>query len=75
MMITKFKEHSGYDMMNITDLARVSANMCELDEDIVREILHNAFRRSGDQGVIELFKGITGVDIEDLGKGRYIFKK
>ena len=28
-----------------------------------------------DEGVIDIYKGITGVNIEALGKGRYIFKK
>jgi hypothetical protein len=74
-MITKFKEHSEYGIMYITDLARVAAKTKELEESIVKEILSNAFRRSGNQGVIDLFKGITGVDIEDLGNGRYVFKK
>jgi hypothetical protein len=59
--------------MNIIDISKIISRL-GMDEDIVLEWLQQAFRRNGDQGVIDVYKGMTGIEIEALSKGRYVFK-
>ena len=59
--------------MNIIDISKVISRM-GMDEDVVLEWLQQAFRKNGDQGVIDVYKGMTGIEIEALSKGRYVFK-
>lgn len=41
--------------------------------DIMGKWLFNAFRNQGDQGVIDVFVNLTGVQIEAVSRGRYMF--
>jgi hypothetical protein len=59
--------------MNIIDISKIISRM-GMDEDIILEWLQQVFRRNGDQGVIDVYKGFTGIEIEALSKGRYVFK-
>ena len=36
-------------------------------------MLRNAFRRYGDQGVIDMYAEMSGVEIQAISKGRYVF--
>jgi hypothetical protein len=60
-------------VMNIIDLSKIISRM-GMDEDIILEILQKAFQKNGDEGIINIYKGMTGTDIEPLSKGRYVFK-
>ena len=60
-------------VMNIIELANMT-NRMGLDNEAVLTMLRNEFKSNGDEGVIDMYKSITGVNIEALGKGRYIFK-
>jgi hypothetical protein len=60
-------------VMNIIELANLT-NRMGLENDVVLKMLRDEFKRIGDEGVIAMYKSITGVNIEALGKGRYIFK-
>jgi len=40
---------------------------------ILTKILLDAYRRSGDQGVIDRYAEMAGVQIEAISKGRYMF--
>jgi hypothetical protein len=42
---------------------------------ILSKLLVKEFKRFGDKGVIELFKEITGHDIDSISKGKYVFDK
>ena len=61
-------------ILNIIELANMT-NRMGLDNESVLIMLRNEFKSRGDEGVIDMYKGITGVNIEALGKGRYVFKK
>lgn len=73
-MKTKFKEFSlNENIMNIIELANLT-NKMDLDNEVILIMLRNEFKARGDEGVIKMYKEITGVNIEALGKGRYVFK-
>jgi len=68
------KEFLTEHIMNIIELANMT-NRMGLENDTILKMLRDEFKNKGDEGVIDMYKGITGVNIEALGKGRYIFKK
>ena len=43
------------------------------NQDILTSILINAFKHGGDDAVIETYAEISGVEIEAISNGRYIF--
>lgn len=61
------------NVMSIKDLSDMSARL-GVDHEGITELIQRAFRNNGDEGVIEVFKEITGLDIEALSRGRYVFK-
>jgi hypothetical protein len=74
-MKIKFEDFSlNENIMNIIELANMT-NRMELDNNVILKMLQTEFKKRGDDGVIKMYKGITGVNIEALGKGRYIFSK
>lgn len=41
--------------------------------DILEKYLQDSYRKYGDKGVIQVYKEITGVEIQALRNGRYVF--
>jgi len=75
-MIKKFEDYSiniNKSVMNINDLSEMTSRLGVEKEDMI-ELIQRAFRNDGDNGVIEIFKEITGIEIEALSRGRYVFK-
>ena len=60
-------------VINIIELANLT-NRMGLENDVILKLLQDEFKQRGDEGIIDIYKQITGVNIEALGKGRYIFK-
>jgi len=59
-------------IMSLRDLASMGARLGQ-DEEITLEIFQDAFRRGGDEEVIELAKSMTGQDIYLVSRGKYSF--
>ena len=72
--IKNIKEFLNENVMNIIELANMT-NRMGLNNNVVLKKLQDEFKLNGDKGVIKTYKEITGVNIEPLGKGKYIFKK
>lgn len=70
-------EHNILDenqkIMGIAELAEMVSRM-GLDYDVILEILQDEFRKHGDEGVIEMFNGMTDVQIDNISRGKYVFK-
>lgn len=74
-MKTKFKEFSlNENIMNIIELSNLTT-LIGLEADAILEMLRRAYKAEGDEGVIDMYKEITGIKLESIGKGRYIVKK
>lgn len=71
----KLIEGHNSDILSIRDLAKIIADRGYGDEaiDIFHKILLKHYKRFGDDGVIEYFTNATGVGIEQISKGHYIF--
>jgi hypothetical protein len=71
----KLFERDYGDIMSIRDLAKIIADRGYGDEaiDIFHKILIRLYKHSGDEGVIKYFTDATGVGIEQISRGRYIF--
>lgn len=61
--------------MSIRDLAIIIANQGYGDEsiDIFHKILISKYKHFGNKGVTDYFIDATGVGIEEISKGKYIF--
>lgn len=66
---------SGESIMSIKDLSEMVGRMGfdHLGIQVIFEILLDGYRRDGDDGVMDLFKEMTGVDIVPISRGKYIF--
>ena len=72
--VKTFEDYSRPNqIMNIVELSKIAART-EVDEDFILQVLQNAFRNKGDDGVIEMFHDITKLNIESITHGKYIFK-
>jgi len=61
-------------IMNLADLAKAIANSNPgWDIHVVYEMLTKTFKFHGDDGVMTMFKEATGITIEPIIKGRYIY--
>lgn len=59
----------------IPELAQIMGRL-EFDKEQqghLASMLRNAFRRNGDQGVVDLYGEMSGVEIEAISKGKYVF--
>ena len=65
------------DIFTITDLAGIMKRMGfeQQSIDALFNILLQAFKSGGDNAVIDMYKRMTGVEIEAISRGRYMFKK
>jgi len=67
----------GYSeqIMSLRDLAEMTARMgFDLDGvELWFYCFREAYHRRGDEGVIELYKGITGHTLEPISRGKYIY--
>lgn len=66
---------SSEAIMSIKDLSEMVGRMGfdHLGIETIFEILLDAYRRSGDDGVIDMFKEMTDIYIEPISRGKYIF--
>jgi hypothetical protein len=62
-------------IMSIRDLSEMVGRMGfdRFGIEAIFGILIDGYRRDGDDGVIDLFKQMTGVDITPISRGKYIF--
>jgi hypothetical protein len=67
------KQFLNENVMNIIELSNMT-NRMGLDNTVILKMLKNELILNGDAGVIKMYKDMTGVNIEALGDGRYIFK-
>lgn len=67
------KQFLNENVMNIIELSNMT-NRMGLDNTVILKMLKNELKLNGDAGVIKMYKDMTGVNIEALGEGRYIFK-
>lgn len=70
-------EHNILDesqtIMGIRELAEIASRL-GVDHDVILSMLQDEFRKNGDAGVEEMFRGITGVQIKTMSHGKYTFK-
>ena len=62
------------DIMTIIDLSKMIGKLGG-DNEAILKILQTEYKNKGDEGVVSMFKEMSGVKIESLRKGAYIFKK
>ena len=60
------------NIMGIRELAEMVSRM-GVDYDAVLGILQNEFKKRGNSGVVNMFKGMTDVAIEAISQGKYVF--
>lgn len=77
-LVNKIIEHNSVlkeeqEVYNIEGLAEVLSRT-GFDETVLVDVLKELYRQGGDDAIIKTFKQSTGIDIEDVGKGRYVFK-
>ena len=61
------------ELMGIKDLAEMASRL-GLDYNDVLEFIQNEYNNGGDEAVKKIFKGMTSVDIDNIGRGKYVFK-
>lgn len=68
-------ESNSGQIMSLKDLSEMTARMGfdDMGVEIWFYCFREAFHRRGDEGVIELYKGITGHTIEPISRGKYIY--
>ena len=80
LLITETQYNILLENIGILSLKDLSKMVCRLgyfeedSQEIWHKIFISAFKSHGDPGVIELFKDATHLNIEDISKGKYIFK-
>ena len=60
------------EVYNLEGLAEILSRTGR-DEITLFDILKDLYRHGGDEAIIKTFKESTGIDIKDVGKGRYVF--
>jgi hypothetical protein len=69
-------EHNILDenqsVMGIPELAEMASRL-GVDHSAILSILQDQFRKRGDEGIVEMFKEMTGVAIETIRHGKYVF--
>ena len=71
-------ENGHHDLiMSMRDLAEKISRMGFGEESIgiFHEILIRKYRHHGDEGVVDYFQNATGVSIEPISRGKYIFSR
>jgi hypothetical protein len=61
------------EVLKLRDLAELLARTGN-DYDTLLSVLQDMYRSSGDEGVMELFKAGTGIELDNLSKGQYVIK-
>lgn len=61
------------EILKLRDLAEIISRT-GVDFESLLMAFQDAFRDGGDEEVMELFKIGTGIEVENIGKGRYILK-
>ena len=72
----KILQERHQDIFTINDLAGILKRMGYEGSsiEILNNLLITAFKDDGDNGVINAYKQISGVEIESVSRGRYMFK-
>lgn len=72
--LLKFEEQQKF-AYSIPDLAKLMERQGFDPEGqkILQDILMDAYRSDGDQGVIDKYAEISGVEIQAISRGRYVF--
>lgn len=74
MSIKNYNEYLlNENIMNIIELSKMLSRM-GIDKDAVLNILQKEYKSGGDDAVISIFKEMSGIEIEALRKGAYVFK-
>lgn len=60
-------------VMNIIELSKMVSRLGVNSASILK-VLQEEYKKCGDQCVIDIFKEMTGLDLESLSRGRYVFK-
>lgn len=61
------------DILSLADVAELISRTGN-DYNTLLEILQDEFRDKGDEGVQELFKEATGVELDVISTGKYVIK-
>ena len=70
-------ENYSEQIMTLRDLAEMTSRQGHYDDLDIRTfhmLYIEAYKRHGDDGVITLFEGATGLRIEPISRAKYIFK-
>lgn len=65
--------HESEELMGLPELAEMMSRMGFATEDAL-EVLQSIYYDEGDEGVKNFFKGATSVGIDNIGRGKYVFK-
>lgn len=60
-------------ILSLNDLAEVLSRTGVMKE-VIEQILIQEFKRGGDEAILKLFKDSVGLELDNIRKGRYIFK-
>lgn len=60
-------------ILSLNDLAEVLSRTGVMKE-VIEQILVQEFKRGGDDAILKLFKDSVGLELDNIRKGRYIFK-
>jgi hypothetical protein len=80
LLITESQYKIIIESISILSIKDLSEMICRLgfvndeDKETWHKILINTYKNYGDYGVIDLFKEATHLNIENISKGKYIFK-
>ena len=73
ILLEKSALNESHEVYNLSELAEILSRT-GYDEDTLLAVLQDVYRAGGDDEVIKLFKASTGIDIESVSKGRYVFR-
>jgi len=65
-------------VMGIIDLANIIADRIgggEMEAEAFRRMLSDAFRKGGNEEVKDMYTKITGNELEDMSRGKFMFKE
>lgn len=65
-------------VMGIFDLANIIADRLgggEMEAEAFRKMLSDAFRKGGNEEVKDMYTKITGNELEDMSRGKFMFKE
>ena len=73
ILLSESSLSGSHEVYNLIELAEVLSRT-GWDEESLLMALQDVFRGGGDEGVINLVSSGTGIDIEAVSKGHYVFR-